>query len=148
MSSFWRNFNHWLHWKLSFWQLPVQPVMKISSKWRHFRFSGDVNPGTGDGRVVGLRRIGLPCGKRVNVMTSSSNGQTLVSDGQIAITHDKTTMTSVILVLCWCLFPSLLRNSGNKHKNNPLLSTGTIRHSSTHIILYIFDGVFLSVSYR
>ena len=39
MSSFWRNFNHWLHWKLSFWQLPVQPVMKISSKWRHSRFS-------------------------------------------------------------------------------------------------------------
>ena len=39
MSSFWRNFNHWLHWKLSFWQLPVQPVMKISSKWRYFRFS-------------------------------------------------------------------------------------------------------------
>ena len=43
MSSFWRNFNHWLHWKLSFWQLPVQPVMKISSKWRHFRFSGSAN---------------------------------------------------------------------------------------------------------
>ena len=39
MSSFWQNFNHWLHWKLSFWQLPVQPMMKISSKWRHFRFS-------------------------------------------------------------------------------------------------------------
>ena len=39
ISSFWRNFNHWLHWKLSFWQLPVQPVTKISSKWRHFRFS-------------------------------------------------------------------------------------------------------------
>ena len=41
MSSFWRNFNHCLHWKLSCWQLPVQPVMKISSKWRHFRFSVD-----------------------------------------------------------------------------------------------------------
>ena len=40
MSSFWRNFHHWLHWRLSFWQLAVQPVMKISSKWRHFRFSG------------------------------------------------------------------------------------------------------------
>ena len=40
MSSFWWNFHHWLHWKLSNWQLPVQPVMKISSKWRHFRFSG------------------------------------------------------------------------------------------------------------
>ena len=39
MSSFWWNFHHWLHWKLSKWQLPVQPVMKISSKWRHFRFS-------------------------------------------------------------------------------------------------------------
>ena len=39
ISSFWRNFNHWLLWKLSFWQLPVQPVIKISSKWRHFRFS-------------------------------------------------------------------------------------------------------------
>ena len=26
--SFWRNFHHWLHWKLSFWQLPVQPVIK------------------------------------------------------------------------------------------------------------------------
>ena len=23
MSSFWRNFQLWLHWKLSFWQLPV-----------------------------------------------------------------------------------------------------------------------------
>ena len=39
MSSFWLNFHHWLHWKLSFWQLPVQPVIKISSKWRHFCFS-------------------------------------------------------------------------------------------------------------
>ena len=39
MSSFWWNYHHWLHWKLSKWQLPVQPVMKISSKWRHFRFS-------------------------------------------------------------------------------------------------------------
>ena len=39
MSSFWWNFHHWLHWKLSFWQLPVQPV-NISSKWQHFCFSG------------------------------------------------------------------------------------------------------------
>ena len=37
--SFWWNFHHWLHWKLSKWQLPVQPVMKILSKWQHFRFS-------------------------------------------------------------------------------------------------------------
>ena len=39
MPSFWWNFHHWLHWKLSKWQLPVQPVIKISSKWQHFRFS-------------------------------------------------------------------------------------------------------------
>ena len=39
MSSFWWNLHHWLHWKLSKWQLSVQPVMKISSKWQHFRFS-------------------------------------------------------------------------------------------------------------
>ena len=30
MSSFWWKFHHWLHRKLSFWQLSVQPVMKIS----------------------------------------------------------------------------------------------------------------------
>ena len=36
------------------------------------------------------------------------------------------------------LFPSLLRNSGNKHKNNPLVSTETVRHLSTYIILYFF----------
>ena len=39
MSSFWWNFHHWLHRKLSKWQLSVQPVTKISSKWWHFRFS-------------------------------------------------------------------------------------------------------------
>ena len=39
MSSFWGHFQHWLHRKLSIWQLLVQPVMKISSKWQHFRFS-------------------------------------------------------------------------------------------------------------
>ena len=44
MSSFWWNFHHWLHWKLSKWQLPVQPMIKISSKWRHFRFSVSACP--------------------------------------------------------------------------------------------------------
>ena len=38
MSSFWQNFHQWLYLELSKWQLPVQSVMKISSKW-HFRFS-------------------------------------------------------------------------------------------------------------
>ena len=43
MSSFWRNFHHWLHWKLLLWQLPVESVMKTKSKWKHFRFSGTVS---------------------------------------------------------------------------------------------------------
>ena len=43
-SSFWWNVHHWLHWKLSKWQLPVQPVMKMSSKWRHLCFSVCVTP--------------------------------------------------------------------------------------------------------
>ena len=43
MLSFWWNFHHWLHRKLSKWQLPVQPVMKISSKWQHFHFSIKMN---------------------------------------------------------------------------------------------------------
>ena len=42
LASIWRHFCHWLYLKLSFWQLSVQPVMKISSKWQHFRF--DVRP--------------------------------------------------------------------------------------------------------
>ena len=39
MLTFWWNFHHWLHWKLTKWQLPVQLVMKISSKWQHFHFN-------------------------------------------------------------------------------------------------------------
>ena len=40
-------------------------------------------------------------------------------------------------VLFWYLFPSLLRNSGNKHQHNSLVSAETVRHSSTYIILYV-----------
>ena len=32
------------------------------------------------------------------------------------------TVSALTRVLLWCLFPSLLRNSGNKHENNPLVS--------------------------
>ena len=34
--SFWWNFDHWLHCKLSFWQLSMQPSVQISLKWRYF----------------------------------------------------------------------------------------------------------------
>ena len=36
--SFWRNFHHWLHRKLSLWQIRVQQATKISSKW-HFKMT-------------------------------------------------------------------------------------------------------------
>ena len=47
------------------------------------------------------------------------------------------TVYALTRLLFWCLFPSLLRNSGNKHQNNPLVSAETVRHASTYIILYV-----------
>ena len=47
------------------------------------------------------------------------------------------TVSALTRGLFLCLFPSLLRNSGNKHKNNPLVSAETFRHSSTYIILSV-----------
>ena len=47
------------------------------------------------------------------------------------------TVSALTRVLFWYLFPLLLRNSGHKHQNNPLVSAETIRHSSAYIILYI-----------
>ena len=51
------------------------------------------------------------------------------------------TIAALIRVLFWCLFPPLLRNSGNKHQNSPLVSPETVRHSSAYIILYSFIHV-------
>ena len=50
------------------------------------------------------------------------------------------TVCALTRMLFWCLFPSVLRNSGNKHQNNTLVSTETVRHTCTYIILYIFHG--------
>ena len=41
------------------------------------------------------------------------------------------------LVLFWYWFPTLLRNSGTKHQNDPLVGAETVRHSSAYIILYL-----------
>ena len=49
------------------------------------------------------------------------------------------TVSAPTRVLFWYLFPELVRNSGNKHQNNPLVSAETVRHSSAYIILYIVD---------
>ena len=53
------------------------------------------------------------------------------------------TVSAPTRVLFWYLFPSLLRNSGNNHQNNPLVSAETIRHSSTYIILYVVKEAFV-----
>ena len=52
------------------------------------------------------------------------------------------TVSVLTRVLFWYLFTSFLRNSGNKHQNNPLVSTETVHHSSTYITgsLYLFDS--------
>ena len=38
-----------------------------------------------------------------------------------------------------------IHNSGNKHQNNRVVSTETVRHSSTYIILYVLNGFMLSI---
>ena len=47
------------------------------------------------------------------------------------------TVSALTRVLFWCLFPPLLRNSGNKHQNNPLISTETVHHWSTYLPLAV-----------
>ena len=42
MSLFQRNLRHRFYWKLSFWQLPVRLMTKISSTWWLFHFNGYV----------------------------------------------------------------------------------------------------------
>ena len=37
--TIWINSHQWLHRQLSFWQLLVQPLMKIKSKLQHYRFN-------------------------------------------------------------------------------------------------------------
>ena len=51
------------------------------------------------------------------------------------------TVSALTRVLVWYLFPLSLRNSGNKHQNNPLVSAETVRHSSTYIILHSFTDI-------
>ena len=58
---------------------------------------------------------------------------------KIMYLHPLRTASALSRVLFWCLFPSLLRNSGNKHQINPLVSAETVRHPSTYIILCKFE---------
>ena len=50
--SFWSSFPHWLHQKLSNWQLLVQRMVQISSKWHHFHITTTKHFLTHWGRVT------------------------------------------------------------------------------------------------
>ena len=47
------------------------------------------------------------------------------------------TVSALTRVLFWCLFPSLLRNLGNKHQNNTRVSAETVRYEGIYIILFL-----------
>ena len=51
------------------------------------------------------------------------------------------TVSALTRVLFWYLFPSLLRNSRNKHQNNPIVSAETIRHSSHTLFSISSDSI-------
>ena len=49
-------------------------------------------------------------------------------------------------LLLWRLIPSLLRNSGNKHQKDPLVSAETVRHESSYIIIFVCYMDFMRAS--
>ena len=55
------------------------------------------------------------------------------------------TVSALTGVLFWCLFLYefilVYIFICNKHQNNPLVSAETIRHSSTYIIIYIYEYI-------
>ena len=79
-------------------------------------------------------------GRCVKVVVLSSFSSSLCRErNKIMYVLSWRTVSALTRVLFWCLLPSLLRNSGNRHQNNPLVSALTVRHSSTYIFLYVFD---------
>ena len=83
-------------------------------------------------------RGGETRGRCVKIVVSSSFVDSLcrVRD-KIMYVFSWRTVSALTRMLFLCVFPSLPRNSGNKHKNNPLVSAESVRHSSTYILLYI-----------
>ena len=67
--SFGRRFHNWLHWKLSFWQLSVHPVMEHSSKWRHFRFSVGRSPFVISSQVAMIGKLRVCLALQLILMT-------------------------------------------------------------------------------
>ena len=47
---------------------------------------------------------------------------------------ERRTVSVLTRVLFWYLFPELRSNEGNKHQDNPRVSTGTVGHEGSYII--------------
>ena len=47
------------------------------------------------------------------------------------------TVSALTKGLFWCLFPELRSNDGNKYQNNTRVSTETVYHESTYVILFL-----------
>ena len=106
MSSFWWNFHHWLHWKLSKWQLPVQPVIKISSKWRHFRFSVSVIQSQSNKGISSIHYPLLYCGCDTLLQSNTAilwmhNPKMCFGCDVLLQSHINGALSSLVLWLCY-----------------------------------------------
>ena len=82
-------------------------------------------------------RVSETLGRCVRIVTLSSFMDSLCRiKNKIMYVLWWRTVSALTRVLFWCLFPSLLLNSGNKYQNSLLVSAQKVRHSSTYTILY------------
>ena len=88
---FWRHFHYKLHRKLSFWQLPVQPVMKISSKIAIFLFHkfSDVNDNYLIKSSFQQHPVQSLAAPEVVILTTSraANDENFIKNGNISISQ-------------------------------------------------------------
>ena len=109
MSSYWWNCHQWLHWKLSFWQLPVQPVMTISSIWWPFHQYND--------NFINMTAFPYQCFPDYNLMQQGMSKVLHIM--RCTYIHIKSTyfmlnMQIYISVSCkWHYFDSLLQDCSN-----------------------------------
>ena len=92
-------------------------------------FSGLMNCKTGPGDSIILDWVGPQTGvAKCIVWSDYIENKVWTRVANCLCTHDR-----VILVL----FPDLRSNEGNKHQNKTRVSAYTVRHKSTHIILFL-----------
>ena len=144
MSSFWRNFHHCLHRKLSFWQLPMQPVIKISSKWQHFRCSVP--------RPVMPKYAYFSC-ERLSLIPQSHETNLIPTK---IIKFERSIFIPWLGVLAWDMFflttgsclsetvvPSIYFRMGKPLTNLPHLKQKRLKYSVGSLLIYGVSNEFL-----